>query len=287
MKRLASALLVITVAVFSIAWIGGCSHPASGPTVIPDSGIGGRLYVVDTDGRAFHSFAGVTVTLATPRETTTTDDSGNWYFRNLGFGLWHVTFSRPDLGLVEVETDKTSDFIGPNGYVGDPNWFRRVPDFVMGVVPKISVQFDSVTYSYYNGNNGFDSVVTFNYHAIGNATVLSYPGEGAAIYISYDSTFQESTKLLYYTFGGLGWGASWFSSAYGALNARDIIGAGFTKGSKVYAAVYAVDGGGYYSPLYGLPGQTPSQSWDTTYLRYQLTARGTRSNVLTFTVPLF
>ncbi len=267
MTRTITGLLLLTFTMIAIIDFGGCSHPASGPLITPDSGIGGRIYLVDTSGRFLRSNAGVTVTLETPPETTTTDDSGYWYFRNLGFGQWYVTFTRPGFGMGWAYVDKGSDFILPGGgYGGSPNWLRSVPDFEMGEAPTASVLLDSVILTGFNHNSWYDSTVITYSHFVNN---WFEPTDGIVVYVSDDSTFSNSTKHLYL--------------AASQICACSLAAAGMPPGTKVFAAAYAYPASTPYPELFN--GGIPSGSWDTTYSRYDYTARGPQSNIISFTVP--
>ncbi len=268
MTRSITGLLLLMCAMVAIIDFGGCTH-STDTGVKPDSGIGGRVYLVDTNGNVVQP-AGITVQLDNPQESMVTDDSGNWQFRNLGFGNWKVTFTKPGFGAAWVLVDKTvGDVIPVPPAEPDPNWFRRVPNLVLGQVPTENVVIDSLGHSTQTPFDQ-DSTIIIWCHFDPPSPFIR---EDILMYFSDDPTFSLSANhLLTLTMS---------SNAHQVL-ASQLKAANFIAGTKAYVSVAAMANYTTQDPIHD---QTPSVSWDTAHKQDVYTACGPRSNVLSFIVP--
>jgi len=258
------------LSILALATIGGCTHPTD-TGVKPDSGIGGRVYLVDTVGNVLLP-AGITVTLDNPQESTVTDDSGNWQFRNLGFGSWTVTFTKPGFGTAWVMPAKNvGDVLPKPPAEPDPNWFLRIPNVVLGEVPKMNVVIDSI---------GHGIASSYPYDPDSTRMIWThfdspsrFVREDILMYFSDDPTFlQSANHLLTLT----------MSSNGNEVLASQLKAANFTAGTKAYVSVAAMASSTTQDPIHD---QIPSVSWDTAHKQDVYTACGPRSNILSFIVP--
>jgi len=272
-RSLFSALPAI--ALIAGVGFGGCKQSTSPPgngTTFVDSGIGGTVILVDSEGVVLPSFAGVTVTLDAPNVSTTTDAQGHWAIRNLGLGGWQVTFSHPGFGSTSIHVSKGSDIHPPPPDAA--NFFRTVPQQTLGMIPRGTLVLDSLHIRYDAPGN--DTMLEISAHDPAWPFPYFYTKSGVLLAVCDDSTFPESSAHLCYN-------PTAHSGPYiyptHSIENYNYPGPGLTPGTKAYVTIYKIANHTTVDDL------MPSENWDAMLKRYSYTARGPRGNVLSFIVP--